>query len=199
MNAKLRKSLVAGAIAALISAPGWAAGEADSATGSQAQTTQGASSTLYSMTPQQLRRMEVVDATGEEIGNVRSVVQSSTEQEKIHVVISSGGFLGVGGKEVAVPLDEVTLMGDKLQLGSSKAELEAQPEYQSEQYVELQPADQPISDFAAFESEPGQSGQQQPGQSIEPGSSSPGTSSPGTYREGGAGSESPSSPGTMER
>lgn len=207
MSARIRKSMMAGAIAALISAPVWAQGEAGSpgATGSPGagMSSQSASSPLYSMTPQQLRRMEVVDATGENIGSVRSVVRSR-DQENIQLVVSSGGFLGVGGKETTIPLDQVNLAGDKIQLSSTKAELEGQPEYQPEQYVELEPADQPISDFAAFEPTPGQE-EAQPGMDAgrtgEPGM---GTTSPGEAdRPMGTtpspGSEGTGSPGTMER
>lgn len=180
MNAGLRKSLVAGAIAALVSVPGWAAGEAGSTgaagtSGAQMSSEQ-ASNPLYSMTPQQLQDMDVVSATGEEIGSVSKVV-SGRAQEGIQLVISSGGVAGVGGKEVAVPLNEASLQGDKIQVSSSKAELEAQPEYQAEQFVEVQPADQPISDFAAFEPlAPGQEGQQQPGRTGEPTQPEGGTS-----------------------
>ncbi len=176
MTTIFRKSLIAGAIAALISSPGWAAGtsaEAGAQGGASpaAETQAGtpaATNSLYSMTPQQLRRMDVVGAAGEEIGDVKQVVRGRDE-EKIHVVINAGGFLGVGGKEIAVPLEDLTLVEDKLRLNATKEELQARPEYVEEQYVELQPSDQPISDFAAFEPTPGQEGQQQPQTSPMPG------------------------------
>ena len=214
MNARFRKSLIAGAVAAMVGAPAWAAeGDAQRSpgttsgqsmeqgtTGSGAagrsgpqSSTMDASNPLYSMTPQQLRRMDVVDATGEDIGRVQSVVRSR-DQEDIQLVVSSGGFLGVGGREIAVPLNQATLIGDKLHLSASRAELESRPQYQSDQYVELQPADQPISDFAAFEPVPGQ-GTQQPGTgTTTPRSTTPGTSGSGTTGSGTTGSGS-----TMER
>jgi len=227
MNAKIRKSLMAGLIATVFTSPVWAAdaGTQSAPTG-QPQTmergstgatgssgaqsgAQDTSNPLYSMTPQQLRRMDVVDATGEEIGSVQSVVRSR-DQENIQLVIGAGGFLGVGGKEVAIPLNEVSLVGDKLHLSSSKAELESRPQYQQDQYVELQPADQPISDFAAFEpssgqeSQSGQSGQS--GRSATGGASGMGSGSSGQTTNPGAGSgssgsgtESPSAPGSYQR
>jgi len=227
MNAKIRKSLMAGLIATVFTSPVWAADagsqssptgqpqsmerSATGAAGSSASQSgaQDASNPLYSMTPQQLRRMDVVDATGEEIGSVQSVVRSRDE-ENIQLIVGAGGFLGVGGKEVAIPLNEVSLVGDKLHLSSSKAELEARPEYQKDQYVELQPADQPISDFAAFEPTPGQEGQSgqsgQSGRSTSGGASGMGSGSSGQTTNPGAGSgssgtgtESPSAPGSYQR
>jgi len=180
MKAAIRKSLIAGAITAMMSVPAWAGDMGDQsgargATGSSGaySSTQSASSSLYSLTPQELRRMDVVDASGEDIGNVSSVVRSR-DQENIQLVISSG-FLG-SGKTVAVPLDEVSLMGDKIQLNASRADLEGRPEYQQEQFVELQPADQPISDFAAFEPLPGEG--QSGHMSNQPGQGAPWSSDP---------------------
>lgn len=170
MNAMFRKSLIAGAIAALSSSPTWAAGDTDkayptpgagtqtmepgAAPGTSAATTgDKASNPLYSMTPQQLRKMDVVDATGKEIGDVHSVVHGRGDQD-IQVIVSSGGMLGIGDKKVAVSLDELQLVDDKLHISATKDELEARGEYVAEQYVELQPADQPISEFSAFEPTP---------------------------------------------
>jgi hypothetical protein len=176
MNAMFRKSLIAGAIAALASSPTWAADtDADKAPtpsatdqtlpGSQsmepgaapgtsaAQIGDATSNPLYSMTPQQLRKMDVVDATGKDIGGVHSVVHGRDKQD-IQVIVSSGGRLGIGDKKVAVSLDELQLVDDKLHLSATKDELEARGEYVADQYVELEPKDQPISEFSAFESAP---------------------------------------------
>jgi len=181
MKATIRKSLIAGAITALVSVPVWAGDMGDQSgargttgsTGAYSSGTHSASSSLYSLTPQELRRMDVVDASGEDIGNVSSVVRSR-DQENIQLVISSG-FLG-SGKTVAVPLNEVSLMGDKIQLNASRADLEARPEFQQDQFVELQPSDQPISDFAAFEPLPGEG--QSGDMSNQPGQGAPWSSDP---------------------
>lgn len=156
MNVTFRKSMIAGAIAALFSAPLFAAGtgEYGPATDTGAQSSmQSGSGQLSSMTPQQLRDMQVFDASGQQIGEVSSVVQSRAQSD-IQLVISPGGLMGGDQKKVAVPLDEVQMTGDRLMLSETRQELEARPEFSAQQYVELQPTDQPISDFAAFETEP---------------------------------------------
>jgi len=216
MNATFRKSLLAGAIAALVSSPTWAAGAADKeyeqTPSAGEQTTQpdssrsmdsgaapessspqagaAASTTnpLYSMTPQQLSKMDVVDATGEDIGDVHKVVRGG-EQDGIQVVISSGGVMGIGDKKVAVSLDDLQLIDDKLHLSSTKQELEAKPEYKADQYVELTPPDQPISEFAAFEPVPDKSA---PAPSRDPMTPSP-TPSPADPAQGES-SSPPASP-----
>ncbi len=162
MNTMFRKSLMAGAVAALFSVPAWAAGyggqEGTSADaprtrpltqspGTAAQS--GTEQQLYSMTPQQLENKQVYGATGEQIGEVTSVVRGQDQQ--IHLVVSSGGMMGVGGEEVAVSLDEFQWQDGKLHLNTTQEELQARTPYMADRYVELQPADQPISDFAAFE------------------------------------------------
>lgn len=160
MNRMFRKSLLAGAIAALAAAPVWAGGDAgkyESQSGStyhkMERSEMGASSRVHSMTPSQLRGTDVVGPSGEEIGTVKAVVRSRQEGN-IQAVISSGGVAGLGAKEVAVPLDSLRYRDGKLQTAVSESQLKARPEFRSEQYVELQPTDQPISEFSAFEADP---------------------------------------------
>ncbi|MBI5462595.1 MAG: PRC-barrel domain-containing protein [Gammaproteobacteria bacterium] len=106
---------------------------------------------LYSKTPEELGNLDIVGANGQDLGKVSRVVRGRTD-EAIYAVISWGGILGYGGHEVAVLLDELQLNGDKLQIGATEEDLKAKPEYQPDQYVELQPPDRPISEFSAFES-----------------------------------------------
>lgn len=160
MNRMFRKSLLAGAIVALAGAPAWAGGDAGKTydqSGSSYQKMErshmGASSRVQSMTPSQLRGTDVVGPTGEEIGTIKAVVRDRREGN-IKAVISSGGVAGVGAKEVAVPLDSLRYQGGKLQTTVTEEQLHARPELRSEQYVELEPTDQPISEFSAFETAP---------------------------------------------
>lgn len=192
MNVTFRKSLMAGAIAALISTPTWAGGGAygeDPAAQqrSQQQSSQwgtggaAASGQLQSMTPQELQGMQVIGANGEQLGEVEQVVQSRAESN-IQLVVSTEGEMGfTEQKRVAVPLDEFQLSGDQLQLSATEQELQARPEFASEQFVALQPEDQPLSDFAAFEPIQGEgSGMQQQQQGRNP--ILPGTSPEGRIR-----------------
>jgi len=105
---------------------------------------------LYARTPEELNRAEVIDPTGEKIGRIKTVVLGPTG-DSAHAVISSGGFLGLGAREVIVSLDELQLVeDDKLQVNASEEELHARGDYTPEEFVELAP-DRPISEFSAFE------------------------------------------------
>lgn len=157
MSTIYRKALLAGAIAALVAAPMGAAadstyGEAQTKHQLKSQMSTG-SAQVQSMTPSQLRGTEVIGTNGEQIGKVKNVVRSRDDRN-IHAVIAAGGFLGVGDKEITVPLDRMRYDDGKLRLSATEDELKARPAYRAEQYVELTPRDQPISEFSAFETLP---------------------------------------------
>lgn len=162
MHPTFRKSLVASAIAVFVATPVWA-GEGDKtykspAAGTSQQMNQpGAASTaasaLQTMTPRELKGKDVVGQNGKEIGSIKEVVRSRNERN-IQVVISAGGTLGVGDKKVAVPLDQLSYRDGKLHISATEEELKAKPKFQSEQFVELEPTDRPISEFSAFETIP---------------------------------------------
>jgi sporulation protein YlmC with PRC-barrel domain len=118
-----------------------------------AGTTQGDDTLLSALTPQHLKKMDVVGASGEKIGKVEDVVRSR-EDGLIYAVVSSGGILGIGAKEIPVSLQELQVYGDKLRIGTTEDDLRSWAEYQKDQYVDLKPANQPISEFAAFEVTP---------------------------------------------
>jgi hypothetical protein len=108
---------------------------------------------LSALTPKHLKQMEVIGVSGEKIGKVKDVVRSR-EDGFIYAVVSSGGLLGIGAKAIPVPLEGLRLQGDKLGMAATKDDLRSLPEYQEEQYVELEPSNQPISEFSAFEATP---------------------------------------------
>lgn len=159
MKSNYRKSLLAGAVAALVAVPMGAAADVypdyDYDTRLQMRTQSGATGQrqVQALTPGQLRGTEVVGINGEPIGSVKTVVQSRQDQN-IHAVISAGGFLGVGDREITVPLDRMRYEDGKLRLSATEDELKARPEYRPEQFAELQPKDQRISEFSAFEMVP---------------------------------------------
>lgn len=108
------------------------------------------SSPLYGRTPQDMKGMEVIGSDGESIGKVKAIV-ASRDREQVHAVIASGGFLGLGAREILVPLDDVKVVDEKkLQVGFDQEAVKSHPEYQEQQYVELE-SDRPISEFSAFE------------------------------------------------
>jgi putative membrane protein len=80
----------------------------------------------------------VVNAEGDEVAEIEDVVLG--EGDKYYAILSVGGFLGIGDKKVAVPLDQLQLGEDEAYLMSAETEeqLEQMPEYDEEQYQPLQ-------------------------------------------------------------
>jgi len=183
MTTHYRNALLAGAIAALTASPSWVSAQQAEAppttSGQQEQPTVGAPPAssanpmksapvgallshdtnhrgdrlLSALTPQQLKHMEIVDVSGEKIGKVEDVVRSR-EDGFIYAVVSSGGLLGIGAKEVTIPIETLEAQGDKLRISATKDEVERWPEYQDDRYAELEPMNKPISEFSAFEAIP---------------------------------------------
>lgn len=189
MNTNYRKTLIAAAVAALISAPVWSASDvpgpsadAEKSRGSQSQdaysmsrsdrSVDGASraraldNPLFNHTPEELSGMEVIGSDGETIGKIKAVVMDRS-RDAVHAVISSGGILGIGARETLVPLAELKLVGDgKVQAGLTKETIAARPEFKAEQYGELE-SDRRISDLSAFEPTMNPETQSSPGASAD--------------------------------
>lgn len=60
---------------------------------------------------EQLLDMSVIGSEGESIGDVENVVFRG---DAVYVVVGSGGFLGLGEKQVALPFADMMLRGDEL-------------------------------------------------------------------------------------
>lgn len=93
-------------------------------------TTQGPGETTSAPLTQDIVGNNVTDAQGEKIGKVESVTGDK-------VVVSVGGFLGIGARQVALNKSEVTVTpgaGDKVDLKTNLTEeqLKTMPEYESE-------------------------------------------------------------------
>jgi putative membrane protein len=90
--------------------------------------------------PQQAISMEkllgspVVNTKGDKVGKIEDVVLDQTG--KYFAVLSVGGFLGIGDKDVAVPLNDLQLGEDEAYLMSATTEdqLKQMPEYDADQY-----------------------------------------------------------------
>lgn len=191
MKLKIRTTLIAGAIAALIAGPLSAASdtakdgaytpaptksemgqrERDQPTATQPMSeTPGMSGTpyvgttartspeenpLYMRSADDLEGMEVVDRTGDEVGDIKQIVLAP-DRKSAHALISVGGIIGIGATDIMISLDDMTSIGDKLQMSATKAEATAQrfDELEADQYVEVK-GENPISgsivEFSAFE------------------------------------------------
>lgn len=175
MKMKIRTTLFAGAIAALIAGPLWATGETPREGASATPATQPMSATprlggsyvgstartstsdnpLYARSADDLDGMEVVDRVGDKVGDITQIVLAP-DRKSAHAVISVGGILGMGARDIMISLNDLTPIGDKLQMSATKAEATAETEADpdADKYVEVE-GDTPISgsivEFSAFE------------------------------------------------
>jgi sporulation protein YlmC with PRC-barrel domain len=94
-----------------------------------------ASSSKYFTADHQVRVSKVVGTSvyndqNQSIGSVDDVLMNDNDQKAATVVLSVGGFLGMGSKLVSVPFDQLKFDNDKIVMpGATKASLEGMPEY----------------------------------------------------------------------
>lgn len=165
MNTNLRKTIVAGSVAALIAFPAWAAadtaqersgtspyptsqaapagqtGGAAGQTGGGAPTAGAATSAsnpLHARTADDVSDMDIVNVAGDKIGSIDAIVLSQDGSEA-HAVVKVGGVMGVGARSVLVSLDELApAADDELRIQATEDELKARPEFDKDQYTEIE-------------------------------------------------------------
>lgn len=100
-----------------------------------AGTEQAASTIPGGLTAEEIIGRDVVNKNGEEVGQVETLVVQPDKGD-VHAVISVGGFLGIGDRDVAVPLKELDFGKDNVTLKSqqTKEDLEALPEYREDEW-----------------------------------------------------------------
>jgi len=111
--------------------------------GRQAQQSGNARGNTMSLEAEEIDDAEVVDSNGNRIGELDELVRG--EDGKTYAVISIGGFLDVGEKEIAMPLDRLSMHGERLVLPkeiSSVAHLDDHDEFNQASYTELEDEDQ---------------------------------------------------------
>jgi hypothetical protein len=85
---------------------------------------------LQNLTVDALEDMSVFNARGEKLGDVDGVLTGA--DNKTYLVIGQGGFLGVGGKKVALAADQLALAGDQLVAeGLTDDQIRALPEFKA--------------------------------------------------------------------
>jgi hypothetical protein len=72
--------------------------------------------------------MDVYGANGEKIGEVDEVLMNAAGQA-VAVSVEVGGFLGIGGREVIVSLDQLRLEGERFVTSLTKEQIEALPRW----------------------------------------------------------------------
>jgi hypothetical protein len=89
-------------------------------------------SAVRQLTVDALEDMDLLGADDRKIGDVGRVVESNADKRQF-VVIERGGFLGFGAKEIAIPVGNVAVQGDKVVLRNmDMARLDGMPEYKNE-------------------------------------------------------------------
>lgn len=103
-------------------------------------TSQPAGTTAFDLdrfTAEQLQGTDVVNLNGEEVGEIDTIVLRQGGQDPFVVLDVGGGFLGLGGKKVAVPLDRFMIReNDNVILMSEQgeSEIKGMPAYEAGQY-----------------------------------------------------------------
>ena len=76
-----------------------------------------------------LQNMEVYNYRNEKLGEVKRLVRGIANNQRF-IVLEHGGFLGLGEKEVPLPLDRFAVRGDRLYFrGLTEAELRQTPDW----------------------------------------------------------------------
>lgn len=89
--------------------------------------------------------LDVMAADGEELGEIESIVRDG---DQIAAIVGVGGFLGLGERDVSVPLSELSRSAEgDLRLSTwTKAEVDARPEVEADAVEMMQPEDAIDSD-----------------------------------------------------
>lgn len=115
---------------------------------------------LYSMTSDELEGRKVINLEGEKLGDIDDIV-IDTQDNTLKAVVSVGGFLGIGDKDIVVSLDQLKVGEDnKLMLTTamSKDQLKDSPEYNEDLYREVEEDDVALSQLPGIN--PAQGGSQ---------------------------------------
>ncbi len=99
--------------------------------GTMTETDQAAGTIPGGLTAEEIIGRDVVNKNGEGVGQVEALV-IQPDKGDVHAVVSVGGFLGIGDRDVAIPLKELEFGDDNVTLMSqqTKEDLESLPEYE---------------------------------------------------------------------
>ncbi|MEO0730459.1 MAG: PRC-barrel domain-containing protein [Pseudomonadota bacterium] len=77
--------------------------------------------------PVEMVGLPVVTSDGERVGDVEKVVANADGEMK-EVLVKTGGFLGFGGKRVAIPVDKIATQDKSIRLTMTAKEVGSLPE-----------------------------------------------------------------------
>lgn len=92
----------------------------------------------YRIAVSELEGQEVMNAAGEEIGEIERILLDPGANTPV-VILSVGGVFGIGAREVAFPYDDLSVSGDTVVLNTDMTEdqIREMPEYDENAYQEL--------------------------------------------------------------
>jgi sporulation protein YlmC with PRC-barrel domain len=104
--------------------------------GSNMSSSNAGASDSQSIRPDQMRASKIVgakvyDRDNQSMGSVKDIVLDK-DGKVANVVVGVGGFLGVGDKDVAVPLSAIKFDNNRLTLDRTKAQLQQAANYRLE-------------------------------------------------------------------
>lgn len=79
--------------------------------------------------PEDLKGMPVHDASGEKIGEVEDV-RTGSGGDIERLIVSQGGFMGLGAKRVAIDGQQARVLPDRVTLDMTGAQVSELPDYQ---------------------------------------------------------------------
>jgi sporulation protein YlmC with PRC-barrel domain len=190
------------AVAALLATPAFAQTTPSPTSPSTSRpTAPSGAATSRSTMPSDIKSMKVSDLVGknvytandEKIGDIDDVVVSKTGSKEPMAVIGVGGFLGIGEKKAAVPLDQLQVQADKIVgAGLTKDSLKQHAEFNAADYEKVD-RNRMVSELAPA---PGGSPSGSPASPSGTGSGTMGGSS-GSSGMSGSGSSPSGSGGSM--
>jgi len=96
----------------------------------------GSSSTMTTASVGEMLGKNVIGSDGKELGSVEDVIIDSNSGQARQLVVSSGGFLGIGAKQIAVDFKEARIQSSNggtpivVLQGMTQADVENLPEFQ---------------------------------------------------------------------
>ncbi len=112
---------------------------------------------VMQLTVAQLKGKTVMNRDGRELGQVEEVLRGKHDGA-LYAVVPVGGFLGIGDKRVAFPLEQLRLVGDRLLTASNRTEAEIASEANAFQQAKYEGVDQNMRLLAVKESQGAQVG-----------------------------------------
>lgn len=115
---------------------GFSAFEALNATGGTGTMQSASNAGTQALPVSRVMSMKLYNAKGDVLGDVEHVVPNEMGHNSI--VLGHGGFLGLGEKQVAIPLDHVAVQGDRLVThGLTDDQIKAMPAWKRGQLADL--------------------------------------------------------------